>query len=209
MEALHGKDIYEGFDFGSYLDNPQGWGSDSPAFGKLIDELKPSFIIEVGTWKGGSAITMGKHLKRNDGGKILCIDTWLGAIEFWENQSDPERYQALRCHHGYPQVYFDFLANVCHAGLQNAVIPFPIHSASAALWLMRHGIKAKMIYIDASHEEDDVYQDLLDYHEIILPGGVLFGDDWAWAGVQSAVTRFAREQRKAISHLDDKWVIYF
>lgn len=140
-------------------------------------------------------------------GKILCIDTWLGAIEFWENQSDPERFQALQCKHGYPTVYFNFLANVCHAGLQDVIIPFPLHSSSAALWLMRHGLTSKMIYIDASHEEDDVYQDLIDYYQITAPGGVIFGDDWNWAGVKSAVTRFAGERGLRVSNAENNWII--
>ncbi len=37
--------------------------------------------------------------------------------------------------------------------------------------MMRHGVTSKMIYIDASHEEDDVYQDLLDYYPTNRAGG--------------------------------------
>ena len=150
---------------------------------------------------------MADLLKAQGGGLILCIDTWLGAIEFWTNQADPERYQALDCRHGYPQVYYHFLANVCHAGHQDRIVPFPIHSASGALWLLQHGLAADMIYIDASHEEDDVYQDLLDYYALVRPGGILFGDDWDWPGVQAAVLRFARENRLRIEPCHDKWVV--
>jgi hypothetical protein len=72
---------------------------------------------------------------------------------------------------------------------------------------MRQGIQADAIYIDASHEEDDVYQDLLDYSQVVKKGSILFGDDWLWLGVQNAVKRFASEHKLAISHIDDKWVI--
>jgi hypothetical protein len=27
-----------------------------------------------------------------------------GALEFWSDQNDPERFQALECKHGYPSV---------------------------------------------------------------------------------------------------------
>lgn len=207
MQSLHGKNIYNGFDASKYHNDLSGWGSESPAFSKIFAEYGPRFVIEVGTWKGGSALTMAKLLQNRSGGVILCIDTWLGAIEFWEDQSDPTRFQSLNCHHGFPQVYYTFLANVCHAKAQDIIVPFPLHSSSAALWLMRQGIQADAIYIDASHEEDDVYQDLLDYSQVAKKGSILFGDDWLWLGVQNAVKRFAGKNKLTISHIDDKWVI--
>lgn len=118
MSLIHGKNIYEGFDYPSFDFDPQGWGSQSPAFGKIIEKHRPQFIIEVGSWKGGSTLTMAKELKnqRLDSAVILCIDTWLGAVEFWEDQEDQSRFKSLACKHGFPQVYYTFLANVCHAG---------------------------------------------------------------------------------------------
>lgn len=207
MQQIHGKDIYKNFDASKYPSDPSGWGSDSPAFAKIFAKFNPRFVIEVGTWKGGSALTMAKILKTQPGATILCIDTWLGAIEFWEDQNDPTRFQSLNCHHGFPQVYYTFLANVCHANAQEIIVPFPLHSSSAALWLMRRGIQADAIYIDASHEEDDVYQDLLDYSQVVKKGSILFGDDWSWLGVQNAVKRFAKKERLQITHIDDKWVL--
>ena len=207
MHSIHGKNIYSGFDASRYHNDPSGWGSDSPAFAKIFAEYDPRFVIEVGTWKGGSAITMANLLRKSPGGMILCIDTWLGAIEFWEDHNDATRFQALNCYHGFPQVYYSFLANVCHADAQHIIVPFPLHSSSAALWLMRQGVQADAIYIDASHEEDDVYQDLLDYSQVVKTGSILFGDDWQWMGVQNSVKRFAREQKLTISHIDDKWII--
>ncbi|CAN5797893.1 hypothetical protein BH09VER1_BH09VER1_48440 [soil metagenome] len=208
MENIHGVDIYAGFDHTRYPNAPTGWGSESPAFADLIREIKPGLIIEVGTWKGASAIRMATLLRElGQGGKILCIDTWLGAIEFWEDQADEERFQQLACRHGYPQVYFHFLANVCYAGFQDTIIPFPFHSSGASVWLLRRRVEADMIYIDASHDHDDVYQDMSDYFSIVRRRGVLFGDDWDWVGVRSAVERFARDNQLKIEHLHDLWLI--
>ncbi len=207
MMALHGGDIYRGFDYAAHPNNPSGWGGESPAFSEIIRRCRPKFIVEVGSWLGSSAITMANALGDSGGGTILCIDTWLGALEFWEDQADPERFQALACRHGFPQVYFGFLANVCHAGHQERIVPFPIHSSGGALWLLRQGLKADLIYIDASHEEEDVYQDLLDFAPLVRKEGILFGDDWAWSGVRAAVERFAAGEGLAIEHLHDKWLL--
>lgn len=158
--------------------------------------------------EGPSAVSMAEAAARgNLKTKILCVDTWLGALEFRMDHEDSERFKALECRHGYPQVYYRFLANVCHRGYQSSIIPFPLDSASAALWLMSHGVKAGLIYIDGSHEEEAVYQDLLDYTALLAPGGRVFGDDWDWAGVRSAVTAFARDRHLSISHCHDKWVL--
>lgn len=208
MHAIHGCDIYEGFDFHNHPEDLTGWGGDSAAFAQLIGETKPEFIIEVGSWKGASALTMADALIANGiEGRILCIDTWLGALEFWSDQNDPERFQALECKHGYPSVYYRFLANVCHRGQQQKIVPFPLPSQAAALWLLRTDLRADLIYIDGSHEEEDVYQDLLDYHVLLTPGGKIFGDDWDWSGVRAAVERFASEEKLPIRHLHDKWVL--
>lgn len=62
-----------------------------------------------------------------------------------------------------------------------------------------------MIYIDGSHEEEDVYQDLVSWWDLVRDGGVLFGDDWTWDGVRLAVERFAAENSLTITHRHDKW----
>jgi hypothetical protein len=208
MEALHGRDVYEDFDYRKYDYDGAGWGGQSPAFAELVGEVQPSLIIEVGSWKGASALSMAEAAaKEGLPTKILCIDTWLGALEFRMDRDDPERFRALECRHGYPQVYYRFLANVCHVGHKERIIPFPMDSASAALWLMSHGVRAGLIYIDASHEEEAVYQDLLDYREVLAPGGKIFGDDWAWASVRAAVSSFAKDHGLAVTLHHDKWVL--
>jgi hypothetical protein len=211
MTAIHGGDIYQDFDFKSHPNNPTGWGGDSPAFAEILQKHHPKLIIEVGTWKGASAIHMASLLDQLDlpDTSILCVDTWLGALEFRADLTDPERFLALECRHGYPTVYYRFLANVCHAGKQRRIIPFPFPSTTAALWLLRTDVRADLIYIDGSHEEEDVHQDLLDYAPLLTPGGALFGDDWSWPGVRNAVTRFAKSNRKTITHVHDKWLIRF
>lgn len=210
INLIHKENPYEGFGFENYSLDLQGWGSTDPNFKKLIDEINPRLIIEVGSWKGGSAIFMAEYIKKkNLDCKILCVDTWLGAVEFWADQHDEERYISLGMKNGYPSVYYQFLANVMHKGLQDIIIPFPQTSILAARFLALNNIKADLIYIDASHDEKDVYDDINNYWPILNTGGKLFGDDYDefWPGVKLAVNNFVLDNGLDIKFTERQWAI--
>ena len=183
------------------------WQSDSPVFDILIEIIKPSLIIEVGSWLGSSAIHMAQGIKKNKlDAVIICVDTWLGSIEHWLN---PRWRPWLKMKNGYPQIYFQFLFNVNSKGVQNQIIPFPNTSTIAASLFLKYGVKADLIYIDASHEEKDVLKDLESYYPLLSNKGIMFGDDYSLMGVRPALESFSK--RNNINHkvLKDEnfWII--
>jgi hypothetical protein len=207
-EQLHPVSPYEGFTPVGAPDD-QGWNSLNPVFQKLIEEVRPALVIEVGSWKGGSALNMAAQLKRLGlASELICVDTWLGAMEFW-NPGDPERYEGLRLRHGFPNVYYTFLSNVVHAGFQDIITPFPLSSVSAALWFRKRNVQADLVYIDASHEEEDVCADLEAYWPALREGGVMFGDDFVadWPGVVRATREFAEKNGISLEEHDGFWVL--
>src|SRR5262245_35034777 len=111
-ELIFRQNPYEGFDASKWPIDLQGWNSDLPTFKRLLAEVRPTLIVEVGTWKGASAIHLARicdELKLAET-KIICVDTWLGALEFWTNHLPGiDRYAALNIVNGYPQVYYQFL----------------------------------------------------------------------------------------------------
>lgn len=179
-----------GFDASAYPDDVRGWGSDSPIFKEMIEQVRPRLIVEVGTWKGASALTMAQACDALDlDTRIVCVDTWLGAHEFIGVGG--ERDLLLR--HGWPMVYFQFLANVVKANQTRRIIPFPQTSLIAARYLAQHQIKADLIYIDGSHDEVDVAMDIRAYLPLLRTGGVLFGDDYdCWEGVRQGIADTGR-----------------
>ena len=201
------KSIYENLEL--LPEDSSGWNGKSQLFEKLIQDLRPKTIIEVGTWKGQSAITMGNSVK-NLGleTKIYCVDTWLGAIEFWGFLKETEE-RNLFLKNGYPQVYFQFLSNVVHHGLQDIILPFPNTSENGYRYLRDNGISPELVYIDASHEEDDVYRDITNYYNLLSIGGVIFGDDYiSWEGVNKSVNRFSEENNLTFDVIENNfWVI--
>jgi hypothetical protein len=181
-----GDNVFDGIQ-PSGVANVQGWNSYQPLFRELIKKTRPAVIIEVGTWLGASAIHMAK-ICRELGLQttIYCVDTWLGAEEFWTSQADTGE-RDLRQKNGYPQVYFDFLANVVQHDCQDLIVPIPNTSFIGHIILKNRGVLADLIYIDGSHVYEDVKADILAYKNLLSPQGLMFGDDIGWNSVEKAV----------------------
>lgn len=179
----------------------------------LISTERPNLIIEVGSWMGWSAIKMADAIKKinlKDSG-IICVDTWLGALEFWatgrenagwwqqmhvsKNYFRENHYKFLSLKSGYPSVYYNFISNVFHKGHQNIIYPFPQTSDIASKWFLYNQIEADLIYIDASHDYEDVKRDLKNYFKILKEGGTIFGDDYWIHEVKKAVDEFVLENK--------------
>lgn len=205
---LYGFDPYGGFDYKSHPQDNHGWGGFmDKEFEWVVSDLmrwhKLETVVEVGTWKGSSAIAMALALRNMGvGAHIVCVDTWLGSTEFltW-GIKDPSRGLSLKRVYGYPTVYYQFLANVCHFGVSDMITPLPIDSGSASEVLLHYGVQADMVYVDASHEEEAVYRDLVGYDKILSKGGFICGDDHnsIWPGVVRAVKRFSEERSREVS----------
>ena len=170
-----------------------GWSPPCSFYEHIVRKHRTQFLVEVGVWKGMSAKCLASELKRQEHGVLIAVDTWLGALEFWtrgasRGKIDPTRN--LYFHHGYPGVYYHFLANVVLAGLQQYVIPFPVPSRLAYDFLNQlGGAQPDLVHIDAAHEYTDAVEDIRLWWSLLRPGGVLLGDDFApggWDGVVRA-----------------------
>ncbi|MBL8728268.1 MAG: class I SAM-dependent methyltransferase [Planctomycetes bacterium] len=208
LHRLHGGDPYEGFDAAAYPLDLQGWNGTHPLLVEIVQKVRPEVVVEVGSWKGQSAVTFARELQRLGPGRtLLCVDTWLGGLEHWRERTRPDFFPSLRVRHGYPGLYWQFLANIVHSGVQDVVVPFPNTSLNAARWLLHEQVRADVVYIDASHEENDVFADLTYYWQVARPGGIVFGDDLGWPGVRAAVDRFVQQQGVQVGVRDNLWVL--
>lgn len=182
---IHGThDPYAGFDPITY--DIQGWASYSQCFEDTIREIQPKIIVEVGTWKGASAIHMAKTCKKYyDDFEIICVDTFLASYEHWISIDGNLPKSSLK--HGRPTIYETFLSNVVTEGLTEYITPFPIDSINGGLTLLHLDVQADLVYIDAGHEYQSVYMDLMLYRNLVRPGGHLLGDDWFHPPIKEAV----------------------
>jgi hypothetical protein len=158
---------YTGFDASAWPQDMQGWNGEDNALRYLVAAANATAVIEVGAWKGQSsafiASAMVEAAREREADTtysedappvepfLLSVDTWQGAPEFLANRvgfHDEDRY--LYTLHGWPLVYFQWLANMAHAGLQRVAFPLPAASLIAVEYLRRADdqFRADVIYVD-------------------------------------------------------------
>jgi len=193
LAKIHDVDPYEGFDATPYPDDLTGWGGNDPVFSMLIDKVQPRVIVEVGTWKGQSALNMVSLAKKyHEDVTVFCVDTWLGSSEFWMKQHSANQ-KMLNLKNGFPSFYYQFLANVVRAKAEDHIVPIPLPSAIAKRVLGDLKGAIDLIYIDGDHAEDSVYQDISLWYPLLSDKGIMFGHDQTWRSVRKAVWRYSHE----------------
>lgn len=174
-----------------------GGNNDAAIHENIVRRLQPELVIEVGSWKGSSAISTAKAFQKYGlDATLICVDTWLGGMSQWTNKGTEWSIHPF-LKNGFPVVYYQFLVNIIHAGVQPYILPIPNTSVAVARFLKEKAIQTDLIYLDGSHEYHDVYTDLTHYFPLLKEHGVIWGDDWHIhaPGVVAAVTRFSEEKK--------------
>lgn len=191
LSAVELDDAFRGYTPTRTLDL-DGWNGSDPTISEIVVQVRPSFVIEVGTWLGQSTATIAETLKRSQNFEVcvLCVDTWLGSLEHWIDSAFRTK---LNFQFGKPTLYDQFLSNMSILGHADMVVPLTLPSQIAARLIAHRALCADLIYLDASHDEQDVYNDLLAYWPLLTPNGIIFGDDWDWMSVRLGVKKFCGE----------------
>ncbi len=122
---------------------------------------RPVRVLEIGSWEGRSTVFLLRHLPM---ASVTAVDTWEGSRE---HIGDPRltRIEEL------------FDANVARYGARLIKVKstsadfFRLHAACAPF---------DFIYVDGSHDADDVMADALGAFALLVPGGILVFDDYVW-----------------------------
>ena len=143
----------------------------------LMSVLQPSFLVEVGSWKGGSAVRIARAATSASvriGAAppcLLCIDTWLGDGGAWIDRCTGWR-DGLQLSDGLPELFWQFVANV--QALRDVIVPWPIASLTA-LRALQHLVldpekgvpPADFVYLDASHEKGETLLEIRRAFELL------------------------------------------
>ena len=183
-----GYDPFQDFPGNLFEYDLQGWNSQHVYLTEAIELLRPSVIVEIGVWKGGSTVSMAETAKaRGVATVVIAVDTWLGSSEHW---LDPAHFAQMSFLGGYPALYHKFISNVIRAGLGKYVLPVPIHSVGAAEILGSLGVIPSVIHLDGAHDYDSVTADLRAWWPLLASSGVLIGDDYPYVHVRNAFDDF-------------------
>jgi len=157
----------------------------------IIKYLKPRTVVELGSWFGSSTMFIASQLQSDC--TLYAVDTWQGSPEHFTN---PEWSQLLST------LYVQFLSNIKHKNLAHIIVPLRMTTQEAARDLE---VKPDLVYVDAAHEEDAVYRDIMDWYPKLKAGGIMCGDDWSYPSVVRAVMRAAHELSQEVVTNDNFW----
>jgi hypothetical protein len=157
----------------------QGWfQNENLDVFKTVLNTETKLVIELGAWLGLSTRFI---LQTAPNAKVITIDTWEGSVE---HRDMPEVKDKL------PILYDQFLANCWD--YKDRLIPIRDTSTNALFSLLtQYQLEPDMIYVDASHEEKDVYSDIAQAR--LFGTAVIVGDDWTWDSVRKAAVRYCND----------------
>jgi Methyltransferase domain len=177
----YNKYLYRISSMDHFYEDIYGWFDYHNLYNFMVNEAAAGgHIVEVGTFKGRSAAYMAVNIA-NCGKKIRfdCVDTWLGSVEHheggpWRDQDVVEGKLFER--------FMENMRPIQGLGLLN---PMRMTSLEAAAIYADNSLDA--VFIDASHEYEDVKADIMAWFPKIKIGGILAGHDITCPTVKQAV----------------------
>lgn len=150
-------------------------------FGWLLPEVRErllqyapraGLIVELGSYLGLST----RLLLENSTAEVIAVDTWLGGFEL---------YDLHHCFQGRREKLFEqFTANCWDWRERLHVIRDT--TSSALRWLHKQGVQPDLIYVDASHQAEEVCLDVTLCRRF-FPRATIVGDDWGWETVRAGI----------------------
>ncbi len=161
------------------LETDDGSYSNAREMQRLMKGRSIHTVIEIGSSLGVSTKYIACLI--SDDGKVYAVDRWQG-----------------------PGLYKQFLSNVVHAHLEHKIIPMRMANPDAAQVLI--DVEPDLIYLEKSHEAEEVYQDLVTWFPYVEnKKGIVSGNGWSLESVRIAVDQFAREHHLVIHAANNFW----
>jgi predicted O-methyltransferase YrrM len=155
---------------------PQGWFHHGEKILDLVVAHQPRVVVELGTWRGASAIALARVM-RPWGGVVYCVDTFTGGVNGGRTAAPPK-----------------MLAETAGNFIRAGVAPFTrlivtTTVAAASGWTL----PVDFLYVDADHTQENCASDLSAWWPHVRVGGLVAGDDYdnpIYPGVRAAWDAF-------------------
>jgi len=183
-----------------FYQNIQGWFTFPNLYTLAVkNATEKAHFVEVGVWKGTSAAYMAVEIA-NSGKDIHfdCVDTWEGSEEHYDNKShayEPQLQQK-------DWLYHTFLKNLEPA--KDYINPVRCDSLTASKRYKDNSLD--FVFIDASHDYNNVLKDIEAWFPKVKQNGTLAGHDYYHADVKKAVHDYFDNMGYAIHSQEGCWV---
>jgi predicted O-methyltransferase YrrM len=144
-----------------------GWMTEQELTWLAREAARARRIVELGSWRGRSA----RALADNTSGTVFCVDTWsddaTGIPGYWTTTEErPD---------GPDWLWREFKKNINGSP---RVVTLRMTTRRAAGFAKGTGMQFDMVFIDASHDQQSVREDIQDWRPLLRPGGLLCGHDY-------------------------------
>ena len=143
------------------------------ALAALVLGLKPTRILEVGVWMGGSLIPMLLALKKNGAGTAIAVDPWSAQVSVAGEDSVNAKWWSSVDHEA---AYKAFCARLVKHGLDPFCEVVRLPSDDVKI----DGV-LDLAHIDGSHTLQ-AFRDVQRFAPLVRAGGILVMDDIGWVG---------------------------
>jgi predicted O-methyltransferase YrrM/chaperonin cofactor prefoldin len=135
----------------------------------------PIRILEIGSWAGGSAITWANGIERfaQRNGQVICVDPWREYLDLEVN--DDLIYTEMEDALAREQIYPLFQKNIEASGYNDLITE--IRGSSFEILPILAKDSFDIIFLDGSHDYENVLHDLQLSESLLRDGGILCGDD--------------------------------
>ena len=172
------------------------WFTFSDLYAKMVNDFPDgSHFVEIGSWMGRSAVFMAVEIiNSNKKIKFDCIDSWEFIDEIYTSDNNIAKLKLT--------AFDEFLKNI--NPVSDIINYHKCKSIDASKLYKDQSLD--FVYIDASHEYENVKNDLIYWYPKVTFGGVIAGHDYPYPGVKKAVNEFF--ENREINTQEISWIHY-
>lgn len=180
--------------------NTEHWFTFQELYSDMVNiAINNSHFVEVGTWKGESAVYMAVEiLNSNKHIKFDCVDVFINNVNFNLNFD-------ISIYKGDETIYNEYLSNI--KKVNNQIETVRMLSYDAAKLYKNNSLD--FVFIDASHDYENVKADILSWFPKVKQGGYIGGHDYNdfHCGVVKAVTELFSNYHNKVKVYDSNITI--
>lgn len=150
------------------------------SLGALCMALRPACVVEIGVWRGASALPILIALQRNPPAARTGLQGMLIAIDPWSKEASAAGEAAENASWwkdvDHARAFYDFTRRMEAAGVRHLcqVIQAPSDRVTPPDAI-------DLLHVDGNHS-DQAVRDVERFASHVVPGGILVMDDLSWSG---------------------------